>query len=137
MPTYVHFSSFMPMSAPKSVLPLAQMMRADVGGSRICECGNASTDKYPGDPLLRKLKTRVISAEKATIAAPPAQKGKSTKRRAATDAHGLGNTVAGEAKEGTVLWEVVTEDTVIFPEGTCFHDGHPSPTPLIPVWIEE
>lgn len=51
----------------------------------------------------------------AKIAAPPAQKGKNTKRRAATDAHGLGTT--GEAKEGTTLWEVITEDTVIFPEG--------------------
>jgi hypothetical protein len=46
--------------------------------------------------------------------APPAQKGKNKTRRAATEGHGIGNT--GEGKEG-VLWEVVTEDTVIFPEG--------------------
>ena len=89
-------------------------------------CGTC-IDGLIGDPLLRQLRTRIISAERANIAAPPAQKGKSTKRRAATDAHGLGNTGAG--KEGTVLWEVVTEDTVIFPEGVSrltFPSSHPT-----------
>jgi 3D (Asp-Asp-Asp) domain-containing protein len=68
------------------------------------------------------LKSKIISAERAKIAAPPAQKGKIVKRRAATEAHGLGTTASGVEKEGTVLWEVVTEDTVIFPEGDSIHN---------------
>lgn len=74
-----------------------------------------------GDPLLRELRTRIVSAQPAQITAPPAQKGKNLKRRAATEAHGLGNTGAEGAKEGTVLWEVVTDDTVIFPEGPSLY----------------
>jgi hypothetical protein len=75
--------------------------------------------QHSGDPLLRHLRTRIVSAEQAKIAAPPPQKGKNKTRRAATDLHGIGNTTS-EGREGTVLWEVVTEDTVIFPEGRFF-----------------
>ncbi|ORY22131.1 hypothetical protein BCR39DRAFT_552207, partial [Naematelia encephala] len=71
------------------------------------------------DPLLRRMTTRVVAVRPAALAAPPAQRGKANKKKPVEK-------VEEPSNEGTVggLWEVETEDTVIFPEG----GGQPSDT---------
>lgn len=78
-----------------------------------------------GDPLLRRLTTKITSAKPAPILAVPMQKGKGIKKK---DKNGSTNGTPGgsgtttPAVEATTeiigkLWEVELEDTVCFPEG--------------------
>lgn len=82
----------------------------------------------PGDPLLRRLRSKVVSSKIASIAAPPPAKGKEKekKKKAITDTITTGastsapNVNGGNQTPGKPLgklWEVELEDTVIFPEG--------------------
>ncbi|WVN88493.1 uncharacterized protein L203_103704 [Cryptococcus depauperatus CBS 7841] len=69
------------------------------------------------DPLLRTLRTKVHAAREASVAAPPAPKGKHNqkKKTATSDAPTLVN--GKGTQEKGVLWEIELLDTVIFPEG--------------------
>lgn len=101
---------------------------------------------YPGDPLLRELKSRVVRVAEAQIAEPPAAKGRAKQKKKTTDTpsssgaatpipivngngHANGHSTAegGEAKDKGKLWEISLEDTVIFPEG----GGQPFDTGLM------
>ncbi|RXK39145.1 hypothetical protein M231_03650 [Tremella mesenterica] len=64
------------------------------------------------DPLLRTLRTKVISSQLAKVTAAPPQKGRGKKKGGAS----IEETQEKTITSGT-LWEVQTEDTVIFPEG--------------------
>ena len=92
---------------------------------------------HVGDPLLRRLRTKVVSARPTSIAAPPLAKGKEKKKKSTPSASGSsspasvpnganGATTESEGK----LWEVELEDTVIFPEG----GGQPFDTGTL--WLE-
>ena len=88
--------------------------------------------KVSGDPLLRKLRTKVVSVRPASLAAPPVSKGKEKKKKAngaAPSASTTNGTSTPTEPEGK-LWEIEVEDTVIFPEG----GGQPFDTGLI--WLD-
>lgn len=92
-----------------------------------------------GDPLLKCLRTRVVSARPAAIAEPPAAKGRAKQKKkdnipadsSSTTPNGTGGTTTPVDKG--VLWDVELEDTVIFPEG----GGQPFDTGVLRVEGEQ
>lgn len=63
-----------------------------------------------GDPLLRRLTSKIVSARPAQ-SVPVAQKGRQKKGKNGTPAE------SGTATPVGNLWEVELEDTIVFPEG--------------------
>lgn len=70
----------------------------------------ATGSDVEGDPLLSRLRTRIVSCQPASLTTAPPQ-GKAKKKGYKLDTPSEAATPTG------TLWEVQTEDTVVFPEG--------------------